>query len=93
MSNTNTTPGAREEALTNDTVTYEGVRAVITREGPRHYRVTVSEPEGDTTRHAVECVAINATDVRFEDSIWFADVNLDVGVPVDGHGDTAWVWS
>jgi len=86
------TPTTRTNALDRGTVTYEDVRIVITPEGPYHYDVTVSDADGDRIHHAVEYVAINATTVALEEPIWFIDADLDVGVPVNDVGETAWVW-
>lgn len=78
--------------LSLGTVTYEDVRVVITPEGPYHYSVVINDDDGDKTEHAVEYVAINATTVYLEDPIWFIDANVDVGVPVQRAGETAWIW-
>ncbi len=86
------TPVPETDTLDRGTVTYEDVRVVIVPEGPYHYEVTVSRAEGDRTEHAVERVAINATTVHPDDSIWFIGADLDVGVPVGRAGETAWVW-
>lgn len=85
-------PTSQPPILAQGTVTYDDVRVVITPEGPFHYEVEVCDADGDRTDHAVEYVAINATLVRLEDAIWFIDADLDVGVPVGGAGETAWVW-
>ena len=85
-------PASRPTRLDRGTVTYDGVRVVITPEGPFHYEVAVRDADGDRTDHAVEYVAINATLVRLDDPIWFIDADLDVGVPVGDAGETAWVW-
>lgn len=79
--------------LGDETVTYKTVRAVITPEAPRHFTVTVSISDDETVVHAVEHVVINTAEVVLDSSIWFIDVDLDVGVPIDEHGDTAWVWA
>lgn len=89
---TNLTPAPQTDPFARETVTYEDVRVVITPEGPYHYEVTVRHIDGDCSDHAVEYVAINATTVFFESPIWFADADLDVGVPIERAGDTAWVW-
>jgi hypothetical protein len=73
-------------------VTYRDVRVVITPEGPRHYDVAVSERPGETTHHAVERVVVNTAAMTFDTPVWFIDVELDVGVPVDVPDETAWVW-
>lgn len=86
------TPAPPTNPLARETVTYEDVRIVITPKAPYHYEVAVSETDGDRTDHAVEYVAINATNVLLESPIWFVDADLDVGVPIERAGDTAWVW-
>ncbi|MFB6079512.1 MAG: hypothetical protein ABEJ81_00695 [Haloferacaceae archaeon] len=86
------TPHPPPTQFGDETVTYEGVRVVITPEAPHHYRVEVSEADGERRVHAVERVIINTAAVSLDDPVWFADVQLDVGVPIDGPGDTAWVW-
>lgn len=73
-------------------MTYEQVRVVVTPEAPYHYEVAVSETGDERAVHAVEYVAVNATDVRLEEPLWFTGADVDVGVPVEGHGDTAWIW-
>lgn len=83
---------AAQPTLDRGTVTYEQVRVVITPEAPFHYEVAVRDADGDRHDHAVEHVAINATSVRLEDAIWFIDADLDVGIPIGGVGETAWVW-
>lgn len=85
-------PALPSNQLERGSVTYENVQAVITPEAPYHYRVQVNDPDGDTTVHAVEYVVINTARVTLDDPIWFVDVKLDVGIPVDDHGDTVWVW-
>lgn len=75
------------------TVTYEDARVVITPEAPYHYQVKVSDPDGDVTVHEVEYVVVNTTEIRVDDPIWFIDVELDIGIPLDGHGETVWVWT
>jgi hypothetical protein len=87
-----TIPTPQTNALERGTVTYEDVRVVIVPEGPYHYEVTVSHADGERTDHAVEHVAINAASVRLDGPIWFVDATLDVGIPVSGVGETAWVW-
>lgn len=89
---TNPTSKPSTNRLEGGMVTYEDVRVIITPEAPRHYRVAVSEPAGEQVDHAVEDVVINGTAVVLDDSIWFDDVQLDVGVPVGEPGDTVWVW-
>ena len=86
------TRASRTNLLAEGTVTYEDVRIVITPEGPFHYEVAVNDASGDRTHHAVEQVAINATTVLLERPIWFIDADLDVGVPIEGVGETAWIW-
>lgn len=88
----NVTPAPSTEPLGRETVSYTDVRVVITPEGPYHYEVSVGERDGTCTEHAVEYVAVNATTIHFEEPIWFADANLDVGVPIGQAGDTVWVW-
>jgi hypothetical protein len=78
--------------LDRGNVTYRNARVVITPSGPHHYDVDVSVRPGETTRHAVERVVVNTAEMTFETPVWFIDVELDVGVPVDGPGDTLWVW-
>jgi len=85
-------PTPRPNTLERGTVTYEDVRVVISPEGPRHYEVTVSPADGDRIEHAVERLAINSTTVYPDDSIWFIGADLDVGVPIERTGETAWVW-
>jgi hypothetical protein len=89
---TDQTPAPQTNHLEDGTVNYEDVRVVITPEAPRHYRVKVSDLDGEVSVHAVERVRINATNVRLEDPLWFMGVEIDVGVPVDEPGDTVWVW-
>lgn len=74
-------------------VSYSGVRIVVKPVAPRHYDVTVSVGGGDLKRHAVEHVVVNTSEVVLDDDIWFADATVDVGVPIDGHGDTVWIWT
>jgi hypothetical protein len=88
----NQTPAPQTNHLEDGTVNYENVRVVIVPEAPYHYQVKVSDADGERTDHAVERVLINATNVLLEDPIWFMDVDVDVGVPVDEPGDTAWIW-
>lgn len=78
--------------LEGGTETYRDVRVVIAPEAPYHYRVEVSGPDGEPAVHAVERVVINTTKVLLDSPICFVGVKLDVGVPLDTHGDTAWVW-
>lgn len=85
-------PAAPPTTLDEGAVAYEQVRVVITPEAPFHYEVAVRDADGDRRAHAVEHVAVNATRVRFEDAIWFIDADLDVGIPIGGAGETAWVW-
>lgn len=82
-----------EQSGGDGAVTYRNVRVVITPEAPRHCRVQVREPDGEHAVHAVEHVVVNTTEVLLDGPIWFVDVKLDVGVPLDEHGDTAWVWT
>lgn len=86
------TPKPQTDPLGTETETYEEIRIVITPEAPHHYRVEMSHPNGDQCEHAVERVIINTAEVHLEDPIWFTDVTLDVGIPIDRPGDTAWVW-
>ena len=88
----NVSPAPSINPLRRETVTYEDVRVVVTPEGPYHYAVTVSEADGTRTEHAVEYVVVNATTISFEDPIWFIDADVDVGVPIEAAGDTAWIW-
>jgi hypothetical protein len=74
------------------TTAYEDVQVGIVPEGPYHYGVLVHRADGDCATHAVEYVAINATTVRLDGSLWFDGVDLDVGVPGTQAGETAWVW-
>lgn len=90
MSSPTTKPPTTQ--LGDETVTYEDVRVVITPEAPYHYQVEVSRPDGERFEHAVERVIVNTAEVSLDDTIWFADATLDVGVPIDGPGDTVWVW-
>lgn len=83
---------SRTNRLAEGTVTYEDVRIVITPEAPFHYAVTVNDADGDRTHHAVERVSINATEVLLDGPIWFIGADLDVGIPIDAVGETAWVW-
>lgn len=89
---TDQTPAPQTNQLEDGTVNYEDVRVVITPEAPYHYQVKVSESDGEITAHAVERVRVNAANVLLDDPIWFMDVDVDVGVPVDEPGDTVWVW-
>lgn len=77
----------------DETVTYENVRVAITPEAPDHYRVEVRKPNDETVFHAVESVVINTAEVALGGPIWFIEVGVDVGVPIDDHGDTVWVWA
>jgi hypothetical protein len=76
----------------SETTTYEDVRVVIFPSGPFHYDVDVNDGAGVDCTHAVERVVVNNAEIRLEDPIWFVDSEVDVGLPVDGHGDTVWVW-
>ncbi|MFB6096481.1 MAG: hypothetical protein ABEJ74_03745 [Haloferacaceae archaeon] len=78
--------------LGDETVTYESVRVVIVPESPRHFTVKVSTDD-EPAVHAVEHVVVNTAEVVLDSSIWFIDVDLDVGIPLAGHGETAWVWA
>lgn len=78
---------------TEYTTSYEGVQTVVAPEAPDHYTVTVREADGTTHCHAVERAVVNTAGVRLDDPIWFVDVDVEVGVPVDGHGDVVWVWA
>jgi hypothetical protein len=80
-------------ATTDDVVTYEDARVIITPEGPRHFQVVVSRGQGHRERHAVERVVINTAEVRLDSSIWFIDAKVDVGVAVEERGETVWVWA
>ncbi|MFB6124379.1 MAG: hypothetical protein ABEJ59_00275 [Halanaeroarchaeum sp.] len=82
----------RENPLARGTVGYERVQVVVAPEGPYHFAVLVRDETGVRAEHAVEYVAINGTTVDVGGPIWFVDTNLDVGVPVDEAGETAWVW-
>lgn len=86
-------PALPTNQLEGGTVTYENARVVITPEAPYHYQVKVSEPDGEITVHDVEYVVINTTKILIEDPIWFIDVELDVGIPLDDHGETVWIWT
>lgn len=86
------TPALPTNQLERAATTYEDARVVITPEAPRHYDLNVSASDGEITEHAVERVLVNTTEVRLGGPIWFVDVKLDVGIPVDDHGDTVWVW-
>ncbi|WP_255195515.1 hypothetical protein [Halorarius litoreus] len=86
-----THPSATPPAVDHETVSYADVRAVILPEGPDHYEVDLAD-ETTTAHHAVERVVLNNTVVRFDDPLWFIDVNVDVGLPLYDHGDTVWVW-
>ncbi|MFW5938707.1 MAG: hypothetical protein ACOCSN_07175 [Halanaeroarchaeum sp.] len=86
------TPTPSSNSLAAETDSYENVQVVITYEGPYHYAVRVRTGDGDRRTHAVEYVVVNGTTVRFDRPIWFVDAGLDVGVPIDQAGDTAWVW-
>lgn len=85
-------PLSARNPLERGTVTDEDVRIVIAPEGPYHFAVTVSHADGRRTHHAVEYVAINGTTVDLEAPIWFIDADVDVGVPIEAAGETAWVW-
>lgn len=87
------TSGPPKQLLKEGTTTYENARVIITPEGPRHYRVVVSKHDDEHVRHAVERVIVNTAEVSLESPIWFVDVKVDVGVPLDEPGDTVWVWA
>lgn len=87
-----TTSARPTNQLEKGTATYENVRVVITPEGPRHFEVQISDSADERTRHAVERVVVNTAEVLLDGPIWFIDAELDVGVPICGAGDTAWVW-
>lgn len=88
-----TGPALPTEQREGGIVTYQEVRVVITPEAPNHCRVEVRDSDGETAVHAVEHVVVNTTEVRIDEPIWFVDVKLDVGVPLDDHGETVWVWT
>ncbi|MFB6105980.1 MAG: hypothetical protein ABEJ70_03310 [Halobacteriaceae archaeon] len=87
-----TTPRT-DDSLDAGTVTYEHVRVVVVPEGPRHYSVEVADGGDRSGSHAVERVLVNSAEVVFEETLWFADVQVDVGVPIGVPGDTAWIWT
>ncbi|MFB6200645.1 MAG: hypothetical protein ABEI98_01395 [Halorhabdus sp.] len=86
------TPAPETNPLDRGTDTYEDVRVVVTPEGPFHYAVRVSRGDDNHAEHAVEYLAINATTVHVDESIWFAGADIEVGVPIGRVGETAWVW-
>lgn len=85
--------GPQRTQLDRGAVTYEAARVVITPEGPFHYAVTVSQQFGERTDHAVEHIAINATTIHVEDTLWFHEADIDIGIPLDDTGETAWIWA
>jgi hypothetical protein len=88
----NQRPRPTADPLAAGTDTYENVRVFIAPEGPYHYDVQLRLPDGSHAEHAVEFVALNTTQVEFEEPLWFVDVTLDVGVPIGQVGETAWIW-
>lgn len=84
---------ASTASVANETVTYQNVRVAVTPEAPRHYEVKVRKRNDDVVFHDVESVVINTAEVVLDSPIWFVEVGLDVGVPLDDHGDTAWIWA
>lgn len=87
------TPPPSTTTVGNETVTYQDVRVAVTPEAPRHYQVKVRKLNDEIVFHAVESVVINTAEVVLDGPIWFVEVGLDVGVPLAGHGDTAWIWA
>lgn len=85
-------PPPPPDMLCSETVTYECVRVVVMPAGPHHYDVDVNDGAGVAVHHAVERVIVNNAELQLDDPIWFVDSEVDVGLPVDGHGDTVWIW-
>jgi hypothetical protein len=71
---------------------YLDVQTVIRPEAPGHYSIEVRETDGTTHTHAVERVVVNTAEVHLADPVWFVGAKLDIGVPVDGHGEVVWAW-
>jgi hypothetical protein len=86
------TPQPPSSETKSGVTTYTNVQTVITPEAPGHYAVEVREADATTRTHAVERIVVNAAEISLEDPIWFVDAKVDVGVPVDGHGEVVWVW-
>jgi phage baseplate assembly protein gpV len=93
MSDSSNSTSAPTNPFDRANTTYTDARVVITPEAPRHYEVEVRKSDDEIARHAVERVVVNTAEVALDGPIWFIDVKVDVGVPVDDTGDTAWIWA
>ena len=86
------TPQPPSSEMTHGVTTYTNVQTVISPEAPGHYAVEVREADATRRTHAVERVVVNAAEIGLEDPIWFVGAKVDIGVPVDGHGEVVGVW-
>lgn len=88
----NSTPSPPSGDVRTGKTTYTGVQAVIRPEAPDHYSVEIRDGSGASHVHAVERVVVNTAEVHLDDPIWFVGAKIDIGVPIDGHGEVVWAW-